>query len=278
MLTEKEKAKIIAVTFQKGGVGKTAISLNLAVMLAYRGKKVLFIDGDRHNSGSQNVGIMDPTKVGFYDVIVGNCSLDDAIQEINFKPDDDFARKFKPFSIYGIPSYDNIGGKETEISHIENWEFLFDEALKRSEAINNFDFIIIDCPPESDIFLPVIYTATEYYIFPLVGAAALTNLGTSCEQIVSLSSGTKRKTIIGGVFNMCDQYELTFDLIDSIRSMNIINCFETEIPRYRNFTEAELSSLPVFMYYHCYKLGWNIYHAFLRLTDEVIKKFEEMEV
>ena len=80
MLSKNKKAKIIAITFKKGGIGKSATSINLATVLAYKGYKVLLIDGDKNSTSSKALGVHDESKVGLFDIIVGNSTFDDAIQ------------------------------------------------------------------------------------------------------------------------------------------------------------------------------------------------------
>lgn len=271
-----QKAKIITVTYQKGGLGKSAVSVNLSAILAWKGYKVLLIDGDRHCTTSHYLGVHDDTKVGFFDVVVGSCTLDQAIRRIDYIPSGENAFKYDPFCLYAIPAYDNIGVDENELRSFPDWQNLLKKALSESRAFSEFDYIIIDCPPESDIFLPIIYNAADFFILPMFPERQpLNNLGITYDKIFSLTKHSTPKKIMGCVVLNYEKNRSAATVISDLRGLSFINCFQTVIPHYKDYDDTLKAQMPMIVFYKEYGLGRPFCFSFISFAEEIINYFEQ---
>ena len=125
--------KIVSLANQKGGVGKTTTSINLAACLAVMGKKVLLVDADPQANATSGLGL-DINSVNIYDCIIGDVKVSETIVK---SPD------IK--NLWILPSNINLVGAETELSKMEDGHFRLKNAL--SEVKDQYDYIFIDCSP-----------------------------------------------------------------------------------------------------------------------------------
>ena len=144
-------AKVIAVTNQKGGVGKTTTCSALCGGLSLRGKKVLAIDLDPQSNLSFSLGIESDENYTIYDVLKGNCELEDAIQ-------------------HGaicdvVPSNILLSGLELEMTGVGR-EYVLREQIR--EAKDDYDYIIVDTPPALSVLTINAYTASDELIIPMM--------------------------------------------------------------------------------------------------------------
>ena len=152
--------KIIALVNQKGGVGKTTSSINLAASLGALKKKVLLVDLDPQGNTTTGVGInkADIDK-SVYDLITDRCHLSDAIIKTKFK------------NLYVMPATINLAGADIELMEMGrgNNGFQKNGQLKKylEEAKTVFDFIIIDCPPSLGLLTSNALTASDSVIIPV---------------------------------------------------------------------------------------------------------------
>ena len=125
--------KIIAVTNQKGGVGKTTTSVNLSACLAEAGRRVLLVDVDPQGNATSGLGCAEEGKNTVYDVLLGECAAKDAV----------IPTKFGSLSV--MPSGIELAGAEIEMVGIDDRELLLKRALKTVSG--DYDYLLIDCPP-----------------------------------------------------------------------------------------------------------------------------------
>ena len=150
--------KVIALVNQKGGVGKTTTSINLSASLAVLGKKVLLIDLDPQGNTTTGVGInKGDIDLSVYDVLINKCSTKDAMIKTKYK------------KLYVLPATINLAGLDIELLEKSQSEPGFAKGaqlkyhLKELED-ENFDFIIIDCPPSLGLITTNALTASDSVI------------------------------------------------------------------------------------------------------------------
>ena len=152
--------KIIAFVNQKGGVGKTTSSINLAASLGLLGKKTLLIDLDPQGNASTGVGIdKSETKASIYDLLIDKSSLNDVVVKTKFK------------NLCVIPASINLAGIDMELMEMsrENSKFIAQLQLKKylDQIKDVFDFIILDCPPSLGLITTNALAAANSVIIPV---------------------------------------------------------------------------------------------------------------
>jgi len=146
--------KIIAIANQKGGVGKTTTSINLAAGLAYLKKKVLLVDLDPQSNSTQGLGIRDLVKKSTYDLLLKDAMPAECI----------VTKKLPPMDI--IPATIDLAGSDLEMAnHNENRNQLL--KTKLDTVRDNYDFIIIDCPPSLGLLNTNALIAADSVIIPV---------------------------------------------------------------------------------------------------------------
>lgn len=148
-------AKIICIANQKGGVGKTTTSVNLSSALAMLGQKILIIDMDPQGNASSGLGIkrQDTQEANTYHVLIGEKSLEETIQ------------KTKNENLFISTANPDLVGAEIELVDIPQREFQLKQAI--GLVRNDYDFIIIDCPPSLGLLTLNALTAADSFLVPL---------------------------------------------------------------------------------------------------------------
>lgn len=256
--------KVIALVNQKGGVGKTTSSINLAASLGALRKKVLLIDLDPQGNATTGVGInkADISK-SVYDLLIDNANLDETIVKTKFK------------NLYVLPATINLAGIDIELMEKSHTEMGFTkgEQLKKhlKEAKETFDFIIIDCPPSLGILTINALTATDTVMIPvqceffaLEGIMQLLNTIMMAQKSLNPSLG-----IEGVLLTMLDnRTNLGLEVVEDIKSYFKESVYDTIIPRLVKLAEAPSHRKPI-IYYEPKSRGTE---AYLNLAREVILK------
>ena len=152
--------KMISLVNQKGGVGKTTTSINLSASLAYLGKKVLLIDLDPQGNTTTGIGMnKGDIDKNIYDVLTGKCDINEAIIHTEYKRLD------------LLPATVNLSGLDTEFFEKGKEEPTFVKSAQLKNKIDpirdNYDFIIVDCPPSLSIITINALTASNSVIIPV---------------------------------------------------------------------------------------------------------------
>ncbi len=251
--------RMIAVANQKGGVGKTTTSINLSACLAEKGKKVLLIDMDSQGNTTSGLGLekneLDKT---IYEVLRDEIPVEDAIVEI----EDCFGNLFL------IPSNRNLAGAEIELITAENMQYILKDKL--APIRDQYDFIILDCPPALGMLTVNAMTASDSVLVPIqCEFYALDGLTQLIYTINLIQKNLNPSLIIEGVvFTMYDaRTNLSLQVVENVKDNLNQNIYKTIIPRNVRLAEAPSHGLPINLY-DKKSSGAEAYHL---LADEVIE-------
>lgn len=230
--------KIIAIANQKGGVGKTTTTINLSAALAKNGKKVLVVDIDPQGNATSGFGIeKNEQETTIYELLVNGCSIQQAILK----------DVYKNLSI--IPSNINLAAAEIEMIDIPNKE----KILKREIdwVKDEYDFVIIDCPPSLSMLTVNAMTAADCVIVPIqCEFYALEGLSQLIHTINLVRDRLNENlTIDGIVFTMYDpRTNLSQQVVDNVKENVEYHIYETLIPRNIRLAEAPSFGQPICEY------------------------------
>lgn len=245
--------KIIAVVNQKGGVGKTTTCINLAYALHLRGKKVLLCDCDPQGNSTSGFGVDKTTTPNTYDVIMNGEDPKNAIVKTK----------------YGslIPANRELTGALIELVDLEEREFVLKKAL--GGLREQFDYILIDCPPSLELLTLNALCAADSVLVPVqceyFALEGLTDLVTTVKTVnVRLNPDLK---IEGFVLTMYDsRTKLSIEVEDEIKNFFGEKVYEVKIPRNVRVSEAPSHGMPVIAYDKASKGS----RAYLKLASEFL--------
>ena len=256
--------KVISLVNQKGGVGKTTSSINLAASLGVLKKKALLIDLDPQGNTTTGVGInkADINK-SIYDLIIDEATLDEVIVKTKFK------------NLYVIPATINLAGADIELIDKSKMDPTFVKGAQLKKHIDEirdvFDLIIIDCPPSLGILTTNALTASDSVIIPvqceffaLEGIMQLLNT-----IMLAQKNLNPNLTIEGVLLTMLDsRTNLGLEVVEDIKSYFKERVYDTIIPRLVRLSEAPSHGEPILVY-DPQSRGTE---AYLNLAKEVIER------
>ena len=253
--------RIIAIANQKGGVGKSTTSINLSAALTEYGKKVLVIDCDPQGNTTSGFGIeKNEVEKTLYELMLGEYTIEETIQE----------NVIENLSV--ISSNVDLAAAEIELIGIEEKEYILKNQVAKIR--DNYDYIIIDCPPSLNMLTVNAMTTADTVLVPIQGEYyALEGLSQLLHTIELVKERLNPELEMEGVvFTMYDaRTNLSLQVVENVKENLNQNIYKTIIPRNVRLAEAPSHGLPITKY-DAKSAGAESY---MLLAEEVINRENE---
>lgn len=250
--------RIIAIANQKGGVGKTTTAINLSACLADKGKKVLAVDMDPQGNMTSGLGLdKEFLEKTVYDMIIGESDIEEVLQKETME------------NLDVLPTNIDLSAAEIELIDVENKEFIVRNSIQKIR--DNYDFVIIDCPPSLSMLTINAMTTADSVLVPIqCEYYALEGLSQLIHTVELVKDRLNPDLEIEGVvFTMYDaRTNLSLQVVENVKDNLQQNIYKTIIPRNIRLAEAPSYGMPINQY-NPKSAGSESY---MRLADEVISK------
>jgi chromosome partitioning protein len=257
---------VIAVANQKGGVGKTTTSVNLAACLAAQGQRVLLLDLDPQANATSGVGLEKLEGASSYRPLLGEGALAEKIQPTAFE------------RLEVVPSEPDMCGAEIELSRLENHLQRLGMALQPIRESGRHDLMIIDCPPALGILTLNVFAAADWLLVPLQAEYYALEGISMITRVISQIRDTGVNPglqILGVVMTMFDgRTRLSQQVVGEVRQHFGKLVFDTVIPRATRLAEAPSFGKPI-IHYDKYSAGAAAYEV---LAQEVLARLKTLQL
>lgn len=258
-MKHKNIGPVFSVANQKGGVGKTTTSINLAASLAALDKRVLVLDLDPQGNTTSGLGVdKDGVSVGMYDLLGRRSSLADAIMETDCE------------GLYLVPATIDLSGAEVELVNQDKREHVLFEHLETYKG-DPFDYVIIDCPPALNMLTINALTASDKVLITLqTEFYAMEGLSQLMDTIRRVRANLNEQLEVEGiVLTMVDRRNnLSVQVEKDVREYFGAQVYESVIPRNVRLSEAPSYGVPV-MYHDLRSKGAQ---AYLQMAQELMQR------
>ena len=229
--------KIISVANQKGGVGKTTTTVNLSTILAKKGKKVLLIDTDPQGNATSGLGVSKDVELSVYDILIGDTEFDETLQETAIK------------NLKVCPSNISLAGAEVQLVSMMSREQRLKTKLDKIK--DQYDYILIDCPPSLGLVTLNAFTASDSVLIPVqCEYFALEGLGQLLNTVNLVKKHlNKNLEIEGALLTMYDaRTNLSNQVVKEVKKYFEDKVYKTVIPRNVRLSEAPSDGMPITVY------------------------------
>jgi chromosome partitioning protein len=231
--------RIVAIANQKGGVGKTTTSVNLAAALVIAERRVLLIDADPQANSTRALGLPeDPERASLYDAMSGEATLQDVKVAVESLP-----------GLHLVPGDRHLIGAEVELTDIEGREFRLKGLL---DAIReNYQHILIDCPPSLGLLTVNALTAADAVLIPVqceyLALEGISQLMDTLDRIrQALNPALEIEGVVMTMFD--ERTNLSRQVVEEVRNAFGDRVYKTVVPRNIRLGEAPSHGKPIFLY------------------------------
>lgn len=257
------KNKIIAITYEKGGCGKTTTAVNLSAILAEQEKKVLLVDLDKQAyATSYYLPNYNDTEPCVFECLQGTKTAKEIIINTSIN------------NLSILPSSRRLRGIETFLMMMtKRQEYTLKSVLE--PVTNEYDYIILDCPPSGERIKENALTAADYVVLPIIpDDFAINGLLQISQEVLEIKKYTNPTIeILGVLITMFENNNNKKEYTQAFQQQSLIPCFDTVIRKNTTLSEAINHHLPI----NKYKRSSNGCKDYTAFANELLERIEKNE-